>query len=71
MQCSATKKDEELPYVEIEKKELLGDKEYNVGDKVAFKVYFRNKTTKNIENVLIRDFFPLNLKLPEVSISVK
>ena len=71
VQCSATKKDEELPYVEIEKKELLGDKEYNVGDKVAFKVYFRNKTTKNIENVLIRDFFPLNLKLPEVSISVK
>ena len=69
--CSATKKDEEVPYVTIEEKVLLWEETYNVWDKVSFKVVFKNNTTKNVENALIRDFFPLNLKSSNVSISVK
>jgi hypothetical protein len=71
VKCSASKKTEELPYVEIEKKELLWEKFYDVWDKVSFRIDFKNNTSKEVSNVLIRDFFPLNLKLLETSISVK
>ena len=60
-----------MPYVTIEEKVLLWEETYNVWDKVSFKVVFKNNTTKNVENALIRDFFPLNLKSSNVSISVK